>query len=72
MRVHFIVSESWDWVGTYFDGRLVHEGHNITAWQLAEQLRKAGLLEGVSREQRSDEDVQRYSLPRELGKVERP
>ena len=37
-KVHLMESEEGDWIGLYLDGKLVYEGHSLSAERLLEAL----------------------------------
>lgn len=37
-RVQILASDEGDWLGIYFNGKLVYEGHSISPVELLEQI----------------------------------
>jgi hypothetical protein len=54
-KVHFITSEDGDWIGLYFDGELLDEGHSLDERQVVRRLaqKRLGLI--VTTEEKSAE-----------------
>lgn len=53
VKLHVITTD--DWVGLYIDGDLKYEGHSLSHWHLLQEMDRAGLLEGISWSDKSDE-----------------
>lgn len=62
-HIAYVYSEDGDWYGTYFNGRLFHEGHEINGKYIVQQM----AILGVSKMCTIDEYELNYCQMEELG-----
>lgn len=67
--VTFVSGDDGDWIGMYYDGRLVEEGHSIPGYRVAERLINAH-VESVEQFEVDQEWLEaEMNLPPNLGDI---
>lgn len=67
MKFTLVRSESGDWEAFYINGKLVKEGHSLSAWQILECIEAALVCEIESVE--IDDEVAEMGMPTLLSEL---